>query len=180
MKIKTNFRWIAKIVLMSVLVSMSFTLLSTEMLGRAGYIAAFAVLAAVIMLGIVFDVIGIAVTVASEAPLHSMAAHKERGAAESLGLKKNADRVSSFCNDVIGDVLGIFSGATAALITARLLNTLGTESIFLQLLIPGSVTGLTIGGKALSKSLAFNNSTAIVLRVGKLINLCKRMRFKSH
>lgn len=28
-----------------------------------------------------------------------------------LNLKKNADKVSSFCNDVIGDICGIISGA---------------------------------------------------------------------
>ena len=176
MKKKTNFRWIIKIVLISVAASMVFTLASTEILGRAGYAVAFAVLAVFIILGIVFDMIGIAVAVASEAPFHSMASHRESGAAEALRLIKSSDRVCSFCNDVVGDVSGIVSGSTAALVAARLMQSFGTESFFVPLLISGGVTGLTIGGKAAGKAIAINRSTAIVLKVGKLLNM---LRFKT-
>jgi len=170
MKIKTNYKWLVKIVLISVVASMVFTLASTEILGSTGYIVAFAVLAVFIIIGIVFDIIGVAVTAVVEAPFHSMAAHHERGAAESLKMIKNADKVSSFCNDVVGDVTGIISGTTAALIAARLLEGLHTGKFLFPLLIPGVVTGLMVGGKAVGKTIAINNGIAIVLRVGKLIN----------
>ena len=171
MKTKTNFKWVIKIVLISVAATMIFTLASTEGLSRAGYIVAFATLTAFIILGIAFDIIGVAVTAATEAPFHSMAAHRERGATESLRFIKNADKVSSFCNDVIGDVSGIVSGSTAALIAARLMQGRSAGNILVPLLISGAVTGLTIGGKAIGKSFAINNSTVIVLMVGKLMNM---------
>ena len=179
MRKKTNFKWLIKIVLISVIVTMAFTLASTEILGRADYIVAFAVLAVFIILGIVFDMIGVAVTAAAaiEATFHSMASHRERGAAESLRLIKNADKVSSFCNDMVGDVSGIVSGSTAALIAAQLMKGLSTDDLMVPLLISGAVTGLTIGGKAAGKTFAFNNSTAIVFRVGKLLNV---LRFKPY
>ena len=173
MKKKTNFKWLVKIVLISVVASVVFTLASTEILGFAGYVVAFLVLAIFIALGIIFDVVGIAVTAAVEAPFHSMAAHHESGAVESLRLIKNADKVSSFCNDVVGDVTGIISGTTAALIATRLMETLKWENLLLPLLISGVVTGLTVGGKAAGKTIAINNRTAIVLRVGKLINILR-------
>ena len=132
---------------------------------------AFVILAAFIALGIIFDIIGVAVTAAVEAPFHSMAAHRERGAPEALRLIKNANKVSSFCNDVVGDVSGIVSGATAALIAARLMQALSAAGLLVPLIISGAVTGLTIGGKAIGKTLAFNNSTSIVLKVGKLISI---------
>jgi len=175
MRKKNNYKWLIKIILISVTASMVFTLASTEILGRAGYIVAYTALAAIIILGIVFDVIGIAVTVAAEAPFHSMAAHHERGATESLKLIKNADKVSSFCNDVVGDVTGIISGSIAALLAARLMEGLNTENIIIPLLISGVVTGLMVGGKSVGKTIAINGSTKIVLRVGKLINI---LRFK--
>jgi len=178
MKRKTNLRWLFKIVLISVAASVAFTLASTEILGRAGYVVAFAILAVFIVVGIVFDVIGIAVTTATEAPFHSMAAHRERGAAESLRLVRNADKVTSFCNDVVGDVTGIVSGTTAALIAARLMAGMGTDSILVPLLISGIVTGLMIGGKAACKTYAFNNSTVIVHRTGKLICFMRFIRNK--
>jgi len=177
MKIKTNFRWVIKIVLISVAVTMAFTLASTEVLGRAGYVVAFAILVAFILLGILFDIIGIAVTAATEAPFHSMAAHRERGSAEALRLIKNANKVSSFCNDVVGDVSGIVSGSTAALLAARLMQGISTVNLVVPLLISGAVTGLTIGGKALGKTTAINNSTAIVFQVGKILNF---LRFKPY
>ena len=180
MKIKTNYRWVIKIVLISITAAMIFALISTEILGRAGYVIAFATLLVFIVLGIVFDMIAIAVTAAPEAPFHSMAVHREHGAAEALRLKRNADRVTSFCNDVVGDVTGIIGGAMAALIAARIVVNTGRESMIPSLLMTGAVTGLSVGGKALVKAFAFNKSTAIVLRLGKSINFFKKMRVKGH
>ena len=134
---------------------------------------AFAVLAVFIIVGIAFDVIGVAVTAVDQAPFHSMAVHRERGAVESLRLIKNAAKVSSFCNDVIGDVTGIISGTTAALVAARLMEGLNTENLLFSPLISCIVTGLMVGGKAVGKTLAINNSTAIMLRVGKIINVLR-------
>ena len=170
MKKKTNYRWLITIVLIGVTATMVFTFASTEILGLTGYVVSFAVLSVFIILGIIFDVIGIAVTVATVAPFHSMAAHRERGATQSIRLIKNADKVSSFCNDVVGDVTGIISGTTAALIAARLMKGFSTENILVPLLISGVVAGLTVAGKAVGKTLGINNSTKIVLRVGKLIH----------
>jgi len=176
MRKKTNYRWLIKIVLVSVAASLVFTFASTEILGLAGYAVSFAMLAAFIAIGIAFDVIGIAATAATEAPFHSMAAHHTQGAAESLRLVRGADRVSSFCNDVVGDVTGIVSGTTAALIAARLMEGLSTENILFPLLISGAVTGLMVGGKAAGKTFAINNSTAIVFRIGRIIRFLRPKR----
>ena len=170
MKKKTNFNWLIKVVLISVAASVAFTLASTQILGRSGYIVAFIALAVFIAAGVLFDVIGVAVTAATEAPFHSMAAHRERGAAQSLRLIRNADKVSSICSDVVGDVTGIVSGTTAALIAARLIEGTGAGNLLLPLLISGAVTGLTVGGKAVGKTMAINNPTRTVLRVGRLIS----------
>jgi len=177
MKKKTNLKWLIKIILISLIASIVFTLASTEILGRTGYIMSFAVLAVFIIVGILFDIVGIAVTAATEAPFHSMATRRQRGAAESLRLIKNANRVTSYCNDVIGDVTGIISGTTAALIAARLMDGFNTESMMFPVLISAGVTGLTVGGKAIGKTLAFNKSTEIVHGVGRMLNLLRIMPF---
>ena len=173
MKTKTNYKWLIKIVFISIAASMVFALATSEILGRAAYVVAFVVLILFIAIGIIFDVIGVAVVAATEPPFHSMAAHREHGATESLRLIKNADRVSSFCNDVVGDVSGIISGSTAALIAAKLVKGMGTGNILIPLLISGAVSGLMVGGKAVGKTLAFNNSTAIIHSVGKLVNIAR-------
>lgn len=172
---KTNVRWVIKIVLISISISMVLTFVSSEVLGSAGYIVAFAFLFVFIFVGIVADVIGVAVMSASLAPFHSMAAHKEPGAAEGIRLIRNAEKVSSICNDIFGDICGIISGSMSALIISRLMVDLSTENVLFQLFVSGAVTGLTIGGKAVGKTIAVNKSTKIVLNVGLVISFFGRI-----
>ncbi|MDR1065295.1 MAG: hypothetical protein LBL25_02900 [Oscillospiraceae bacterium] len=173
-----NKRWIIKITCTSIATSMIFTLVSTQALGGAGYIAAVSALVVFIALGIIFDIIGVAVTSASEAPFHSMAAHRERGASEAIRLVKNAGKVSSVCNDVVGDIAGIISGATAALVAGRLSVNLSVSEIIMQLVVSGAVTGATIGGKAAGKLLAISRTNAILLRIGKIISVFSKQQAK--
>ncbi|MEL4106201.1 hypothetical protein IZU99_07610 [Oscillospiraceae bacterium CM] len=175
MKMKTNTGWLVKIILISVSISIALTFVSSELLGRAGYVVAFLILTVFIFLGIIFDIIGVSVTAASTKPFHSMAAHKEHGAVEAIRLIRNAEKVSAVCNDVVGDITGIISGTTSALIVSRLMVDLSTDNILLQLAISGLVTGMAVGGKAFGKILAINNSTRIVLDVGKLIYMKNRL-----
>ena len=132
---------------------------------------AFAVLAAFIVLGIVFDIIGVAVTAADEKPFHSMAAHRTPGAKEALGLIRQASKVSSFCNDVVGDICGIISGSTAAVIVVRLQSAFSLRSALISLAVTALVSGLTIGGKAMGKAFAIDKSTAVLQLVGRALHL---------
>jgi len=179
MKKKTNIKWLLKVVFISLIASIVFTLASTEILGNTGYIMSFTILAIFVIVGIIFDVVGIAVTAASEAPFNSMATRRQHGAAEALRLIKNANRVTCYCNDVIGDVTGIVSGTTAALIAARLMDGFNSESLMFPVIISAVVTGVTVGGKAIGKTLAFNKSTEIVHGVGKMLHLMHIMPFAS-
>ncbi len=134
---KTNVRWIIQIVVTSLVISMVFTFASAEILGNVGRAMAFAVLAVFIALGVVFDILGVATTTATPAPFHSMASHRERGAAEALWLLKNAEKVSSICNDVVGDISGIVSGATAATIAAGSCATCPRRACWFSCSSPG-------------------------------------------
>ena len=66
-----------------------------------------------VLLGILFDIVGVSVTAADEAVFHSMNSRKVKGASTAVMFKKNADKVSNFCCDVVGDICGIVSGSTA-------------------------------------------------------------------
>jgi CBS domain containing-hemolysin-like protein len=94
-----------------------------------------------------------------------MAAHRVRGAQEALKMLKNADKVSSFCNDVVGDICGVISGTASASIVLLILSDRGTASgtaRIIEILMAALVSGLTVGGKAVGKSLAMTKSTQIV------------------
>jgi len=159
---KSDIRWAIRIVALSIVLAIVFTLFSTAALEEAGYMLSFAILLLLIVVGILFDMIGVAVTAADETPFHSMAARRGRGAREAIRLIKNADRVSNVCNDVVGDITGIISGTTMAVLATRLVVDFSLPNMAVHLLVSGFVVGLTIGGKALGKGAAIRSSTQIV------------------
>lgn len=167
-------RWAVQVFFIAVTLSAVLSFASDQALDGAGLAVAFVVLLAFILLGIVFDIIGVAVTAADERPFHSMAARKVPGAREALGLIRRASKVSSFCNDVVGDICGIISGSTAAIIVVRLQEVLSFRSVVVSLAITALVSGLTIGGKAVGKTFAIDKSTAVLQLVGRILHLFSR------
>ena len=77
-----NTAWVSLITVISFALSVVMSYISNEALASAGTILSFAVLLLFIALGIVFDMIGVASTSATEKEFHSMAAHRVRGARE--------------------------------------------------------------------------------------------------
>ena len=171
---KKHNHWPLRVFFMAVVLSALLSFFSSTALEGTGYAVALAVLAAFIALGIVFDMVGVAVTAADPRPFHSMAAHKEKGAKEALKLLRNADRVSSVCNDVVGDICGIVSGATGAVIVARLQKGLNLESVLISVGVTALISGATIGGKALGKPFAMNQSKRVVHLAGRFLHLFHR------
>ncbi len=178
MKNKAHIKWIFQITILSIIISVIFTLASTEALSGAGYFASFLLLLLFICIGIVFDIIGVAAASAVEAPFHSMASHKEKGAVEAIKLVKNAEKVASICNDVVGDISGIVSGTTATIIVTMLSKDFSLNNVVLQLALSGVVSGLTIGGKAMGKTFAIKKSTKVVLAAGKVIAFFNRLKIR--
>lgn len=132
------------------------------------------ILLAIILIGIIFDIVGVAVTSCDDTRFHAMAADKVYGAKESIMLIKNAEKVSSICNDVIGDVCGIVSGAVSSWIVVQIaLNGFASGEEMLALLMAGVVSALTVGGKALGKFFAINYNCNIVYFAGKVIRFFK-------
>ena len=163
-------RWVAIIFVVTILVSGVISLGSEALMSASSIWVAFLVLLVIVFIGIIFDIIGMAVASADEKPFHSMAARKVAGAAEALSLLRNAERVSSVCNDVIGDICGVVSGSAAATITAQIIRNFEFSwPRVVSLVMSALVAGLTVGGKAVGKTFAVNSSTAIVHGVGKIL-----------
>ena len=176
---RPDFRWIALIFLVTVLISALMSFVSSNLLEGAGLILSFVVLICIVLTGILFDIIGVAVTAADEVPFHAMASRKVPEAEDALRLIRNAGKVSSFCNDVIGDICGVISGSAAARV---LILSKSKSEIFITLLLSAVVSGVTVGGKACGKSLAMNSSTAVVRTAAKVLcffrTLPQRLRKK--
>ncbi len=163
-------RWVVTIFLITILISAVISFASDEIMDRSSIGVAFLILLAIVMLGIVFDIIGMAVASADEKPFHSMAARKVPGSLEAIRLLRNAERVSSICNDVVGDICGVVSGSASATIAVQVLQNFdSTWEEIIPLVMSAVVAGLTVGGKAIGKTFAINSCTQIVHGVGKLI-----------
>ena len=108
-------RWVVTIFLVTIVVSGMISMISDRIMAVSNMLVAFLILLAIVLIGIVFDIIGVAVTSADEKPFHSMAARKVPGAQEAIALLRNAERVSSICNDVVGDICGVVSGSASAM-----------------------------------------------------------------
>ena len=161
-KTPSHARWVIRVFLIAVALSAAMSLCSGALLEDAGYVVATLILLLFIALGILFDIIGVAVTAANPKPFNSMAAHRVKGAKEALYLIRNAEKVASFCNDVVGDICGIVSGSTAAVIVVELQRDLSTTSILISIAVTALISGITIGGKALGKTVAINECTGVV------------------
>ena len=163
-------RWVVTIFFVTMFVSGAISFASDALMEISTMVVAFFILLFIILIGIIFDIVGMAVATADEKPFHSMAARKIRGAQESIRLLRNAERVSSICNDVVGDICGVVSGSASATIAAQLLAK--TEFSWPQivgLLMSALVAGLTVGGKAIGKTFAIRSCTQIVHAVGKVV-----------
>ena len=163
-------RWVVSIFGITILISGSISLVSDVIMESSGIFVAFAILLAIVLIGIVFDIVGMAVATADEKPFHSMAARKVPGSQESIRLLRNAERVSSICNDVVGDICGVVSGSASATIAAQVVAKMEFSwPQVVSLLMSALVAGLTVGGKAVGKTVAINSCTEIVHTVGRLL-----------
>lgn len=163
-------RWIISVFFLTVVVSAAFSYVSSELLDGAQLAVAFIILLLIVAIGILFDVIGVAVAAADDRPFHSMAARKVPEAQDALRLVRNAARVSSICNDVIGDICGVVSGSASAIIAAEIvLNFTPSAASVVRLLMSALVAGLTVGGKACGKNIAMRESTRIIHTTARVL-----------
>lgn len=166
----TNYRWIIGITIWTFIISALISFISDVLLANVGILIAFIILIIIILIGIVFDIIGVSVTAADEVPFHSMASRKVKGAKTSVNLIRNADKVSNFCNDVVGDICGVISGGTGAVIIGKIITSFQIQNkIILTLSISALIASLTVAGKAIGKNFAISESNNIVYCVAWFI-----------
>ncbi|MBR3162184.1 MAG: hypothetical protein IKF19_05585 [Bacilli bacterium] len=159
-----DYNWIIKIIILAFTLSIIMSLASESLIPNIPSVFGIILILFFIGLGIIFDMIGVAVTASNLSVFNSMAARKVKGAKLAVTFKKNTDKVSSFCNDVIGDICGVISGACCVAIASNLSKTLNINFLIISLFATSIVSALTIGGKAIAKNYAINQSEIILYR----------------
>ena len=121
----------------------------------------------VVGLGVISDGLGVASARAKEGPLLSMASRRIIGA-RALWFVRNAAKVSSVCNDVLGDVAATISGALAVAVSFSVQAAYPDISWLLATSAAvGVASALSVGGKALFKPVALKYAESMILFLGR-------------
>lgn len=168
-KEESQMKWVIESFALTFVLSGVASFVSSKGVSKLNIFMALLILILVIFIGILFDLIGVAVTVADPSDFHAKATKKASGAVKSIKLIKNGTMVASICADVIGDICGVLSGAISAMISIRISEIYGVSSN-IQFIISALVAALTVSGKALGKTIAKKESTKIVHFVGIILD----------
>lgn len=171
-----DIKWVITITILAFLISLVFSLVTELTMPNANIIIASLIIFLFIFLGMIFDMIGVAVAVADIDTFNSMAAKKVKGAKLAVILIKNASKTASFCNDVVGDICGVVSGSAGIALATIIAKTYDINIFIPTLIITALIAALTIGSKALGKSTAMNKSTVILFRFSKIISIFYRKK----
>lgn len=174
-KENSEIKWFITVFIATFILSILFSYISTNAISSLELFPAMLILLLTVFVGIIFDIVGVAVTIAKEEELNAKATKKVKGAKTSIKLIKNSSKVANICADVIGDICGVLSGAIAALVSIKISAKFGLE-FNIQFIISAIVASLTVGGKAIGKGIAKNNSTKIVHAVGIILGRFEKNR----
>lgn len=172
-KYKKYFHWPLIAFILSITLSMAFGVLSEVALNGANIFIAIAVIIVFLIISIITDMIGVAVTACDIKNFRAMAAKKVRGSKEAIMLKKNADRVSSIFADILGDICSILSGAAGAVVASSLITQNMTDfvGVIVASLVSAVIAALIISGKALMKKYSMEHADGIILILGKILSI---------
>lgn len=164
--------WTLKITVITFALSLLISFITEITTKDSSIIIAFILLVLLIFISIIADAVAVAVTACDKAPLASMAARRIKGSRIALKLQSNADKVANICADVIGDICGIVSGACAIVIVYKILTMdPSANSLVLTIVFSSVIAALTVGGKAVMKTVSIKKSKDIVMAVAKFLDV---------
>lgn len=175
---RKSLQWSLRISLLTFGMAFVFACISTLFQEGAGLLLSLFIVFVFILIGITGDTIGLAAATSNEKHFHAMAAKKIKGAKEAAFIAKKAPLFSSLFNDVVGDIAGIVSGAASTAVVFQLAKLIRTSEgsitfIFVSVILTSIIAALTVGGKAICKTIAIYHSTTIILFTGRIIYYTK-------
>ena len=160
----SKIKWVITVTFLAFFISFIFSFSSNTIMPKVNLFVGIIILLLFIAIGIVFDMVGVAVTSTDEEPLHAMSSKKIKGAKKAVSFKKNAD------------ICGIVSGAAGVTISTSLSEKLNTSVLYTGLVITALTAALTIGGKAFFKSIPIKNSNQIVHMTAKVLSIFEKKK----
>ena len=164
--------WFIKALFLTLILSFIFSLISELVIGNAPLAVAYLLIVLLVVIAVVTDMIGTAAAACDIEPFLAMSARKVKGSKMAVRLVKNAEKVSSVCADIIGDICGIVSGACGSAIVVK--QFVDGTSIFVSVLFSAVIAAITVSGKAFGKTYAMTNSNKIIFAVARVLSVFKK------
>ncbi|MDR1100818.1 MAG: hypothetical protein LBL34_00415 [Clostridiales bacterium] len=169
-----GYMWIYRMIFYAFIISLVFSVVTAGIIPNIPIWSEVIVIFAFIALNIVFDLVGTAVAAASQVPFHSMNSRNVKGTKRALFLIRNGEKVSNFCNDVVGDICGVVSGGATAILVNSLIASYALNPLYTSIISTSLVAGFIISGKAFGKTIALKNSNQIVYQTALLLCFIKK------
>ncbi|MEG2413747.1 MAG: hypothetical protein RSB10_01430 [Clostridia bacterium] len=171
------FGWALSIAIITFALAILFSFVA-QIANKSDILVSFMLLQFMILTSVVFDGIGVSVTSCNKVLFcEKYGKSNSKNCKLAIKLIENAEKVNNICNDVIGDMCGILCGACGLSIALKI-DISQVWFNFVCIVVSSIIASLTVGGKALMKSFAVNNSCEFVLLTAKIINLFKFARQK--
>lgn len=161
--------WIFQVFLWTFILSIIFSYATNIISSNSTTIVTAIIILCVIAIGIIFDMLGASSLTSKESTFHAMNAKKIKGAKQAIKLIRNNVKVSSICNDIVGDICGIISGGLGAVLAIDITNKFNINLTIVTMIISAVISALTVGGKAIFKRIAVKNSDKILFSVSKIL-----------
>ena len=159
--------WPIKVFFITFLLAAAFSG-ATNLVANVNIIALSIILVLFILIGIIFDMIGVAALTSKKENFHAMASKKIKGAKEAINLLNNANMVATVCNDVVGDICGIISGSFGAILAISIAENTSLSLVISSIIVTAFISALTVGGKSYGKQRAIKNADKIIYRVARI------------
>ena len=169
---KNNLRWAFKTFVLSMALSIVFSMVSQSLFPNMSVILSVFVIIAFVVIASICDMISVAVTSASEGSLKLFSDNKSHKTA--VLMCQNTEKIASFFGDVICDICGILSGAGGVSLVLNLKIHDATVYFVVTCLISSLIAGLTIFAKAITKGYAVKYCDQIVLKTASFLEFFPR------
>ena len=161
--------WNLIVFILSFSLALLFSFLTNKLSNNASNLIMILLILLVIAIGIIFDMIGVAVLTAKESTSHAMSSKKIKGAKIATKLIRNNVSVASFCNDIIVDICGIVSGCLGAVLAISMSNYI--DITIATIITSANISALTVTGKAIFKTVAVKKADNILFISSKLLSI---------
>ena len=171
-----KFIWPIKIFFITFSLSLFFSITSESILKNSNLIMAIFLIVFLFFAGTIFDIIGVA-SAACTIEKYKKICKDQKYALIGIYIINHADKISSFCCDIVGDMCGILSGSAGAAIVLKLSISGNSLQIIVSSLISSAIASIIVWLKSLGKLFAVQKSSVVVYMCNKIVfNISNKLK----